>query len=111
MPQLSRGSPDVDCACTYMRPTAHLQHTRTLRLTVAGLTTYTPEVFPTVIRTTGTGVANMCARVAGMMSPLVCGALLDVSEGAVLVLCGSLMAATATCAALLPIETRGRVLE
>lgn len=94
-----------------MCPTAHLQHTRTLRLTVAGLTTYTPEVFPTVIRTTGTGVANMCARVAGMMSPLVCGALLDVSEGAVLVLCGSLMAATATCAALLPIETRGRVLE
>ena len=78
------------------------------RHAVAGLTTYTPEVFPTAIRTSGTGIANMSARVAGMLSPIVCGALLDVSEGAVLVLCGSLMAATATCAMLLPIETRGR---
>ena len=53
----------------------------------------------------------MSARIAGMISPIACGALLEISEGAVLALCGALMAATAISAACLPIETRGRVLD
>ena len=53
----------------------------------------------------------MVARIAGMLSPIICGALLDISEAAVLVLCGVLMAATALCGYFLPIETRGRALD
>lgn len=77
---------------------------------VAGLTTYSPEVFPTIIRATGTGIANMVARIAGMLSPLTLGALLEESEAAVLVACGCFMAAVVVCSLLLPIETRGMVL-
>ncbi|XP_078685954.1 organic cation transporter protein-like isoform X1 [Branchiostoma floridae x Branchiostoma belcheri] len=35
------------------------------------LTVYTPEVFPTVVRTMGVGVANMSSRVGGILSPFV----------------------------------------
>ncbi|MBP2641283.1 MAG: naiP 2 [Firmicutes bacterium] len=38
--------------------------------------TYTPEMYPTEARATGTGWAGACGRVGGMAAPLVVGALL-----------------------------------
>ncbi|CAH1271833.1 SLC22A4 [Branchiostoma lanceolatum] len=35
------------------------------------LTVYSPEVFPTVVRTMGVGVANMSSRTGGILSPFV----------------------------------------
>ncbi|XP_078605268.1 organic cation transporter protein-like [Branchiostoma floridae x Branchiostoma japonicum] len=35
------------------------------------LTVYSPEVFPTVVRTMGVGVANMSSRAGGILSPFV----------------------------------------
>ncbi|CAH1273884.1 SLC22A1 [Branchiostoma lanceolatum] len=40
-------------------------------VTFATLSVYTPEVFPTVVRTMGLGVANMSSRVGGILSPFV----------------------------------------
>lgn len=41
--------------------------------TYAGLYAYTPEVFPTDIRTTGTGVASSVGRIGGIVSPILVG--------------------------------------
>ncbi|MGH3355567.1 MAG: MFS transporter [Nocardioidaceae bacterium] len=45
----------------------------------AALYAYTPEVYPTQIRTTGMGSASGWARVGGVVAPLVGGALFPVS--------------------------------
>ncbi|KAL0483885.1 hypothetical protein AKO1_014784 [Acrasis kona] len=73
--------------------------------------TYTPEVYPTVIRATGVGLCSAFARLAGTVTPLIGTMMYDadriypfVSFGVVLVIAGF-------CAALLPIETLGRVLQ
>ncbi|HEX2177746.1 MAG TPA: MFS transporter [Nocardioidaceae bacterium] len=73
----------------------------------AALYAYTPEVYPTQIRTTGMGSASGMARVGGVIAPLVGGALFPVS----LVLALSVFAVSFIVAALvvasLRIETRG----
>jgi MFS transporter, putative metabolite:H+ symporter len=73
----------------------------------AALYAYTPEVYPTQIRTTGMGSASGMARVGGVIAPLVGGALFPVS----LVLALSVFAGSFIVAALvvasLRIETRG----
>lgn len=45
---------------------------------------YTPEVYPTEIRTTGVGAASSLSRVAGAVAPLIGGLLLPVSLPAAL---------------------------
>lgn len=76
----------------------------------AALYAYTPEVYPTQLRTSGVGVASGYARVGGAIAPLVGGALFPVS----LVLALSVFAASFLISALLVValahETRGRPL-
>lgn len=76
----------------------------------AALYAYTPEVYPTRIRTTGMGSASGFARVGGVVAPLVGGALFPVS----LVLALSVFAVAFVLAAIvvtsLRLETRGRPL-
>jgi putative MFS transporter len=78
---------------------------------VAGLTTYTTEVFPTSVRATGSGIANSAARVAGFVVPIVAGALLETWTLSVLLLSAVTGIAAAACHYFNPIETRGRDLQ
>jgi hypothetical protein len=72
---------------------------------------YTPEVYPTVLRTTGAGMSAVFTRLAGTITPL-CGAPLlklgtiyaCATYGGALMICG-------VCSFLLPIETLGRDLQ
>jgi len=40
-----------------------------VQIMYAAIYTYTPEVFPTLLRTTGVGVCSMMSRVAGVLAP------------------------------------------
>jgi putative MFS transporter len=76
----------------------------------AALYAYTPEVYPTQIRTTGMGAASGMARIGGVVAPLVGGALFPVS----LTLALSVFAVSFVVAAVVVTsmrrETRGRPL-
>jgi MFS transporter, putative metabolite:H+ symporter len=76
----------------------------------AALYAYTPEVYPTQVRTTGMGAASGMARVGGVVAPLVGGALFPLS----LVLALSVFAAAFVVAAFavtsMRRETRGQPL-
>ncbi|MEM1584480.1 MAG: MFS transporter [Nitrososphaerota archaeon] len=50
----------------------------------AGLYTYTPELYPTKLRGTGTGVAASIGRLAGIFAPSITGYLFEVSGGLLL---------------------------
>ncbi len=73
---------------------------------------YTPELFPTRLRTSGVGIAHATGRVATILSPYLIGFLfISFGEGAVfLAICGFLLL-QAVAIALLGIETRQRSLE
>lgn len=43
----------------------------------AGYYTYTPEVFPTNVRASATGLATACSRVGGILAPIIIGWLRD----------------------------------
>ncbi len=80
----------------------------------AGLYTYTPELYPTKLRGTGTGVAASIGRLAGILSPSITGYLFEVSSGALLpaftvFALAHIIAAVSTM--ILGEETKGRVLE
>jgi len=74
----------------------------------AALYAYTPEAYPTRVRTTGMGAASGFARIGGVVAPLAGGVLFSVS----LVLALGVFAAAFVTAALvvtaLATETRGR---
>lgn len=48
----------------------------------ATIYTYTPEVYPTTLRTTGKGIASIFAAGAGVISPPLGALLIDTSDGA-----------------------------
>jgi putative MFS transporter len=73
--------------------------------------TYTPEVFPTVIRATGMGVCSAFTRLAGTITPIVGEVLLRENRVYPFLTFGIALCISGICAALLPIETLGRVLE
>lgn len=83
---------------------------------------YTPELYPTRLRGTGTGSAAAFGRVGGILAPLVVGRLLsaggpagaaaaDAGFTAVFTLFAAVLAAGAAAVLLLGEETRGRTLE
>ncbi|MCX8192670.1 MAG: MFS transporter [Nitrososphaeria archaeon] len=79
----------------------------------AGLYTYTPELYPTRMRGTGTGVAAAVGRLAGILAPYITGYLFEVSGG--LLQAFTVFALAHVFAALSTLiigeETRGKVLE
>lgn len=69
---------------------------------------YTPEVYPTVLRSVGVGSCSGVARFGAMLTPYIAQVLMRQSfQGAVGVYVFSTLVAT-VCCLLLPIETRGR---
>jgi MFS transporter, putative metabolite:H+ symporter len=76
----------------------------------AALYAYTPEVYPTQIRTTGMGAASGMARVGGVVAPLVGGALFAVSLVAALSVFAVAFLAAAAVVMSLRRETRGQPL-
>ncbi len=75
---------------------------------VAGLACYTTEAFPTHVRATGSGIGSACARLAGIVTPIAAGALLDIWPTSLLLITGVSGLVAAVCSGLLPFETRGR---
>ncbi|SDD49123.1 MFS transporter [Sporomusa acidovorans] len=80
---------------------------------VWGITyTYTPELYPTGIRVTGTSMAATCSRLGSMLAPLVIGyALTAVGvTGAIAIVAGAFIIAC-LAVAILGRETRGQSLQ
>jgi putative MFS transporter len=73
----------------------------------AVLYTYTPETYPTTLRTTGMGSASGWARVGGFIAPYVGGWLFDASLFLALTVFALAFALNAALIALLARETRG----
>ena len=75
---------------------------------------YTPELYPTWLRGTGTGFAAAFGRIGGILAPLAVGRLMGVWGGgfaAVFVMFAAVLAAGSVSVVLLGEETRGRTLE
>ncbi|MCP2013263.1 putative MFS transporter [Deinococcus sp. HSC-46F16] len=71
---------------------------------------YTPELFPTPLRTTGMGFVSGMARLASLLSPSLGALLLTGQLAWALGLFASCFALAAVCAWLIGVETRGRQL-
>lgn len=70
---------------------------------------YVAEVYPTSLRSLGTGFANSFARIGGMLAPLCAVELLEFNEKrAALITFGVCAVAVAGCALALPYETMGK---
>ncbi len=69
--------------------------------------TFTPELFPTGLRASGTGAAAGVGRVATMLSPLAVGAVVAQSFAAVFAMFAASFAIGAVAVAVLARETRG----
>ncbi|KAI7832814.1 major facilitator superfamily domain-containing protein [Gamsiella multidivaricata] len=80
-------------------------------LNYAVLYSYTPEVFPSEIRGTACGVAAAMSRLAGIVSPLIVGAMLAVSTYFPLYASSTTFLISGICMCFLPIETKGRAAE
>jgi MFS transporter, putative metabolite:H+ symporter len=75
---------------------------------------YTPELYPTWLRGTGTGVAAAFGRIGGMLAPLAVGSLMAGGGGgftSVFVMFAAVLIAGSLSVLLLGEETRGRTLE
>lgn len=69
---------------------------------------YTPEVFPAPNRGTGTGVASLLNRVAGLCAPIIATNTMGVDPRVPVWVAGALILAAGMAMLALPIETRGR---
>jgi hypothetical protein len=68
---------------------------------------YTPEVFPAPVRGTGSGIASLLNRFAGLSAPVVAAKAGATSPSAPILAAGALYIVSAVAMFLLPIETRG----
>lgn len=71
---------------------------------------YTPEVYPTQLRTTGMGAASAMTRVAGILAPSLGGILLGISLPLALMTFAGAYGLIGAAAFALPYETRGQPL-
>ncbi|KAL3567183.1 hypothetical protein D5086_032598 [Populus alba] len=74
-------------------------------------TIYAQELYPTAVRATGVGVASAAGRVGGMITPLVAVGLVTgghLTEA--IILLDIVMAMSALCVLLIPVETKGHEL-
>lgn len=77
----------------------------------AALYAYTPEAYPTQLRTTGMGLASAMARISATLVTLLGATLIAGSLGTALVVFGVAFGVGALAVAVLGTETRGRPLE
>ena len=68
---------------------------------------YTPEVFPAPVRGTGSGIASLLNRIAGVAAPLVAAQAGKINASAPILAAGGLYLVAFFAMILLPIETRG----
>ena len=74
--------------------------------------TYSPELYPTAVRATGSGVAAAVGRLGGIIGPFLTPVLVPVfTQGGVFALFMVLLLITAAAVWILAEETRGRSLE
>ncbi|HVL94402.1 MAG TPA: hypothetical protein VM266_00940, partial [Solirubrobacteraceae bacterium] len=71
---------------------------------------YTPESYPTAVRTTGMGWASAMARVAAALVTLFGATVIAGSMAFALIFCGATFLVGAAAVGLLGTETRGRPL-
>ncbi|KAJ8767889.1 hypothetical protein K2173_020829 [Erythroxylum novogranatense] len=72
---------------------------------------YAPELYPTSVRTTGSGVANAMGRIGGMLCPVVAvGLVTGCHLKEAIFLFEVVIAVTAICILLFKVETKGREL-
>lgn len=80
--------------------------------TYAALYSYTPEVFPTWLRTTGVGLASACGRIGSITAPMLIGFLTaSWGFGGVFTLVTIILAAGVATVVLFGVSTAGRSLE
>ena len=80
--------------------------------TYAGVYAYTSEVFPTAIRTTGTGIASAVGRVGAIVSPILVGYIFPVAGfGGVFGVTTAVLLAGALAVVMMGIKTKGLSLE
>ncbi|BCV23088.1 MFS transporter [Moorella sp. Hama-1] len=77
---------------------------------------YTPEMYPTAIRATGSGWASFCGRIGAILAPVIVGQMIVVMGQAaayplIFILFTAVFVATALGMLLLGIETKGKTLE
>ena len=78
----------------------------------AVLYTYTPELYPTSSRATGSGFASAIGRVGSLLGPMVTGLVFPLTgQGGVFALGAACFALAALVVWLFGVETRGRTLE
>lgn len=69
---------------------------------------YTPEVFPAPNRGTGTGIASMLNRVAGLCAPIIAANISGANPNAPVFVSGALILMAFVAMVFLPIETMGK---
>ncbi|MEU6572708.1 MFS transporter [Streptomyces sp. NPDC046805] len=80
--------------------------------TYAGVYSYTPEVFPTWIRASGTGLSSAFGRVGSILAPLIIGlSAAGLGFGGVFGLTTAVLAIGVVCTLLFGLSTAGRSLE
>ncbi|RDD44803.1 Synaptic vesicle 2-related protein [Trichoplax sp. H2] len=72
---------------------------------------YTPEVYPTTFRALGLGFCSSFARIGAMITPFLAQVMLPVSDILALSIYACISFAGGISAMLLPIETKGRIMQ
>eukprot|EP00026_Physarum_polycephalum_P005204 Phypoly_transcript_05234.p1 GENE.Phypoly_transcript_05234~~Phypoly_transcript_05234.p1 ORF type:complete len:522 (+),score=55.19 Phypoly_transcript_05234:184-1566(+) len=70
---------------------------------------YTPEVYPTAVRSTGLGICGTMARIGGMITPYIAQVVIDKSNYLALGFYAIVNFLACVAAFMLPVETGGRV--
>jgi MFS family permease len=69
---------------------------------------YTPEVFPAPVRGTGTGIASLLNRIAGIAAPVVAATVGSAHPTGPIIAAGVMYLVAFVAMCFLPIETRGK---